>query len=412
MQIDAMPKHNLERPLKIAIVVFTSIPDGGAVAQRVLMMAKGLVALGHEVQVVVPYRFTPGPLAEEIDGVRIHWGACASRRIDRSWLGKLRKRYLLLKVMKRLAQTGLTWMMLYDMGLDGLPFILLARRHGVLVASDNCDTRCYADKATLPELMQILSAKLGHRLVTPYLHLNVAISKYLAKCLQTIAPQVPIVIAPAPVDTQKYIDHKAAAREFRRRSGINDAMVIGYFGSVWAVKGLEIVFQAAADLQQRGKDFKLLITGNLSANGNLMQLIEELKLKDRLILPGFLPREELIGTMSVADILVEPKIAHVANQAAFPQKLAEYLSLGKPIVASAIGDIPQYLSHGQNALLCEAGNPLALANEIEKLIDNNELRQKLGVKARETAVRCFDCEIIARRMESGFFEAETKRRSL
>jgi len=62
--------------------------------------------------------------------------------------------------------------------------------------------------------------------------------------------------------------------------------------------------------------------------------------------------------------------------------------------------------------LCEAGNPLALANEIEKLLDNIELRQELGAKARETAVRCFDSKIIAKRMESGFIAASKQLHSV
>ena len=387
----------------------TEIPDGGAMAQRILMLSTGLVSRGHEVQVIVPYRFVPGPLAEELDGVKVHWGASVQRPVANSWLAKLRKRYLLVKVARQLAQQGLDWIILYGLGMDGLPFLPLARRYGVSLASDICDQPSFSDaKVTITDLFLIISWKFGHWLVTPKLQLNIAISRYLKNILTRVAPEVPVVIIPAPVDTRKYKTHRRAAQKFREKIGLGNSIVLGYFGSTWGVKGLTVFLEAAAQLRRQGKEFRLLITGDLSQNRGILKLLEDLHLMDWAILPGFLPKSELLTVMSAADILIEPKIVHVANEAAFPQKLAEYLALGKAIVASAVGDIPRFLTHGQNALLCQAGDPAALAQEIETLIDNAELRQKLGLQARETAVHYFDSTILAKQLESAFYEVGEK----
>jgi len=399
--------------LKIAVVNYADIPDGGATAHRILMLARGLVLCGHEVHVVAPYKFVPGPLLDIINGVKVHWGASLTRQSAHSWLAKLRKRYLVFRTARQIAAAGLDWMILYDLGVDGIPFIPLARKYGVLLATDYSDLRCYSsDKPTLVELISIIKARIGHMFLTRRLQLNIAISRFLATYLRGIAPEVSVVIVPPPVDTRQYTNQEQAAKEFRGKFGINAAIVIGFFGSIWGVKGPKNLLKAAAILKSRGKEFKILMTGNVTGNAPLMQLIEELELKDRLVLPGFLPKDELINVMSAADIMVDPKSAHIANQAAFPQKLVEYLSLGKPIVAAAIGDACLYLRHGENALLCRAGDSEAMARQLEKLIDNAELRQKLGAEARETALRFFDCEIIARRLESALFEAQKKYRSL
>jgi hypothetical protein len=124
--------------MRIAFAVFDDIPDGGAVAHRVLMLTSGLAALGHEVHIIAPYKFSAGPLAGEIDGVQVHWGAYIERQSSFFPMARIRKRYLMYKTCRHLLRQGLDWLILYDIGIEGLPFLLLARQAGCRVA-DNCD---------------------------------------------------------------------------------------------------------------------------------------------------------------------------------------------------------------------------------------------------------------------------------
>ena len=77
--------------MNISFVAYTDIPDGGAVAHRVLTLGKGLASLGHEVHIAVPYKFAPGPLCEEIEGVKVHWGAYTTPRAGDALWGRLRR---------------------------------------------------------------------------------------------------------------------------------------------------------------------------------------------------------------------------------------------------------------------------------------------------------------------------------
>jgi glycosyltransferase involved in cell wall biosynthesis len=396
--------------MKIAFAAYTNIPDGGAVAHRISMLAQGLATLGHEVHIVVPYKFSPGFLTDEMDGVIIHWGALIERKKSDTFLARLRKRVLLFRKIKSLLSHGLDWLILYDMGLDGLPLFLLAKRYGCGVAADNCDIRFISDKsamgAALREILYILTYKINHSLITPYLDLNFAISNYIENQLGLVAPKVPRLMVPAPVDTDTFHPKIAEAKAFRARLGLQDEFVIGYCGSRYGVKGLGILLKSARKLLDESRSFKLLITGNSAADRHMMQLIEALNLRDNIILTGYLPKEELIIAMSSADILVEPKTAHEANLAAFPQKLAEYLSMGKAIVASAVGDIPQYLRDQENALLCQSGDSASLAAALDRLMHDGALRKKLAVNARETAVQYFDCRILGRQIEAALLRNE------
>jgi glycosyltransferase involved in cell wall biosynthesis len=385
--------------LRIAFVVFDDIPDGGAVAHRVQMLAAGLASLGHEVHIIAPYRFSPGPLNGEIDRVHLHWGAYIERKTANTTLARVRKRLLMYNSTRQLLSQGLDWLIIYDMGLEGLPFLFLAKSLGCKVAADNCDITYISEQKSLLGLFYVISDRLGNILVTPWLQLNFAISSRIEEDLRHRAPLVPQVRVLAPVDMGKFKRRPQAAQSFRERHGLQDVPVIGYFGSIWAGKGLQVLLQAAHQLLAYGKPFKLLITGNAARNAYFLQLINELGLKDQVILTGFLSTDELITAMSVPDILVEPKIEDQENQASFPQKLAEYLAMGKPIVASAIGDIPLFLHDQENALLCQPGNPGSLAAALLRLMQDDHLKERLSKNARETAGRYFDCQVIARRIE-------------
>jgi glycosyltransferase involved in cell wall biosynthesis len=386
--------------MRIAFAVFDDIPDGGAVAHRVQMLARGLAALGHEVNIVAPYKFSPGPLSAEMDGVNIFWGAHIERRASYTLLARLRKRYLMYKTSRKLLRHGLDWLILYDIGLEGLPFLLLAKQSGCKVAADNCDLCSISGQKSLIGILYVISDRLGHLLVTPRLHLNFAISNCIEEDLRRQAPGVPRVRVLAPVDMGNFKKRSQAAESFRKKYGLQGVPVIGYFGSVWAVKGLEVLLQAAHKLSTSHNPFKLLISGNAAKNAYFMRRIDELALKDRVVLTGYLSTDELITAMSVPDILVEPKIEHEQNQAAFPQKLAEYLAMGTPIVASAIGDIPDFLHDQENALLCRPGDPDSLAAALIKLMEDQGLRERLSQNARETARRYFDCQIIGKQIET------------
>jgi glycosyltransferase involved in cell wall biosynthesis len=380
--------------MKIAILVAIDIPDGAAIAHRVMMLSQGLVAWGHEVHIITPYKFSPGPLTDEINGVKIHWGAYLPRELFGTSLAKINLRILLYQKVKHLLSRGLDWLILYDIGAEGLPFLFLAKRYRCLVATETCDLYQLSFKS-LWGFLNTLSKRIGYRLVTPHVKINFAISRHIETFLQEMAPGIPRLIVRAPVDTEKFRTRSEAAATFRQQLCLNDSMIIGYFGSVLAVKGLAVLLKAARILKQMNKPFKILITGNTANNPDLLQLIKELELQEHVILTGYLPHAQLLGIMSVPDILVEPKIEHNENIAGFPQKLAEYLSLGKPIVASAIGDLTEFLSDRENALLCQPGDPDSMAKALLELMADAALRERLARKARETAVNYFECKKIA-----------------
>jgi|GEM_PF-2208970 hypothetical protein len=96
--------------MRIAFAVFDDFPDSGAVGRRYQMLASGLASLGHEVHIIAPFKFSPGALTGEIDGVKLHWGAHLERNAANTTLARVRKRLSMYNTCRRLLRQGLDWL--------------------------------------------------------------------------------------------------------------------------------------------------------------------------------------------------------------------------------------------------------------------------------------------------------------
>ena len=97
--------------------------------------------------------------------------------------------------------------------------------------------------------------------------------------------------------------------------------------------------------------------------------------------------------MRAADVFVAP-----SRSEEFGLVRAEAMACGLPVVMSRVGGIVEYLTHQENALLCEPGKPAELAPLLRRVIDDASFRATLGRAARATAERHFDAEFSAARI--------------
>jgi len=75
------------------------------------------------------------------------------------------------------------------------------------------------------------------------------------------------------------------------------------------------------------------------------------------------------------------------------------MAFGKPVVASALGGIPELLQHGDTGVLVPPGDAAAVAEWVLRLLDDEELAAGLGSRARQSALERFDARDTARRVQ-------------
>jgi glycosyltransferase involved in cell wall biosynthesis len=103
-------------------------------------------------------------------------------------------------------------------------------------------------------------------------------------------------------------------------------------------------------------------------------------------------RIELLGARSDVPVLLASSDVFVLSSRSegFPISILEAMAAGLPVVATDVGGIAEAVVDGETGLLVPPGNPEALAAALERLVDDVELRRRLGAAARAWARKCFD----------------------
>lgn len=119
---------------------------------------------------------------------------------------------------------------------------------------------------------------------------------------------------------------------------------------------------------------------------------------DRIVFLGFLPREEFISVLHLADICINPQRTDLElGQYCFPSKVLEYLSLGKVVITTPVGDIASYLK--DYVLFLEEVHPETIVRKIEEALDNLETLSQRAKRGSEFLREPLSIRNQARRLE-------------
>jgi glycosyltransferase involved in cell wall biosynthesis len=145
------------------------------------------------------------------------------------------------------------------------------------------------------------------------------------------------------------------------------------------MKGYRVLHEACARLWQRRKDFDLIATGD--PPGPVDAFTHFI---------GWQSQEELPRQLRAADIVVVPTIA----QEALGRTAVEAMGVGRPVIAGRLGGLPYTVADGSTGLLFEPGDAGDLARKIETLLDDRELRRRLGDAGRKRFEEHYSWDVI------------------
>ena len=172
----------------------------------------------------------------------------------------------------------------------------------------------------------------------------------------------------------------------RRTLGIDpDEFVLVYHGTVHYANQHEMLslYLAVKLLQRRGRKVRLVRLGETDLGGVDPRSFGALR--DGVIELGAVGWLEIPGFLALADAFVQPGGPDDFNRYRLPSKLPEFLAMGRPVVLPNC-NIGHDLEHGQDALLLERGDALEIAERLEQLIADRELRERLSAGARRFAL--------------------------
>jgi glycosyltransferase involved in cell wall biosynthesis len=159
----------------------------------------------------------------------------------------------------------------------------------------------------------------------------------------------------------------------------------------WEVKGHKYLIEACRLLRNRGMDFICKFVGEGPWRRKGEAQIARADLQDHILLTGGRPRLEVVRMLSEADVVVLPSIpTKSGRREGIPVALMEAMAMGLPVVASAISGIPELVESEHTGLLVPPRDPSALADALQRLIQNREMGHLMGQAGREKVIRRFD----------------------
>jgi len=155
---------------------------------------------------------------------------------------------------------------------------------------------------------------------------------------------------------------------------------VGVMGRQEGIDGLLASVQHIVHSMQR-HDIQFGLVGGGTELPALRKLAEDLGVADYVTFTGRVPDEQLLAMLNTADACVNPDVANDMNDKSTMNKIMEYMALGKPIVQF---DLTEGRVSAQDASLYALKNdPIDLARKLVALLDDAELRSRMGAAGLE-----------------------------
>lgn len=272
-----------------------------------------------------------------------------------------------------------------------------------------------AKKIKIPYVLEV-NAPLSYEMGRHYSRINQEIGKIIERKLFNGADRIIVVsnilkkyllnqgvgeekikVVQNGVD-EKLFNPTISGESVRKKYHLENEEVIGFAGSLhqeW--QGIGDLLKAAKIICSIKPSMRFLIVGNTEGQEEIFK-----SAPDNVIFTGLVNHSEVPRYLAAADVLVAPyKLENDLKNIGFynsPVKLLEYMAMGKPIIASRIGQIEEILEHRKTGLLTEPGNYKDLVANISILAEDEQLKKKLGTYARNEAENKYTWEQNARRI--------------
>jgi len=369
--------------MKSVCLVVQNVYDSDA---RVRRKAEALVAVGYSVDVMA-LRASRGKKSYSINGVNVHAVSLEKKR------GSLARYFLEYA-------TFFAWVLVR------MPLQMRRRRYAVVDVNTLPDFLIFA-----PVLAKWMGAKLildMHEITPEFFmskyrmsedSLSVRLLKYLEKISIDFADHVITINEPIedlladrglPRSKSTVIMNAADETRFAANSSPSGALggrdrqkfVMMYHGTLTHIYGLDIAIEALALAQKEMPGAELWILGSGSEKDALTNLTQQCGLASKVNLVGWVTSSEIPAWLEQCDVGILPIRRDVFLDFAFPNKLPEFIIMGKSVIVSRLKAIQHYFTEDALAF-CQPNDPVDLSRQMVRLYRDPQLRARLALRATE-----------------------------
>ncbi|HEY7537976.1 MAG TPA: glycosyltransferase family 4 protein [Gaiellaceae bacterium] len=214
-----------------------------------------------------------------------------------------------------------------------------------------------------------------------------------------VAPAEKFSVIRLGIDLDSRIAGSDASRaELRRLFGVpDDRFVVGWIGRMTPIKRLEDVLLAFRGLRARGVDATLCIVGDGPERDAVERQAHELGIVREILFVGY--QRDVAPYYAFLDAFLLP-----SGNEGTPVVAIESLAARRPVVATAVGGVPDVLEDGRHGFLVRVGDVEAMAGALERLARDPELRTRLGTAGRERVLERYRVDRLVADVDSLYRE--------
>jgi glycosyltransferase involved in cell wall biosynthesis len=363
-------------------------------------LALGLARAGHEAEVITA-RHPEGLPEERLDGVRWRYvDARPARHLDRGWMVESYREFAR-------AQHEAPFDVVHGQGSSALELLrrgvhrsvpMVTMFHGNFLNHARASLgRALASARPQPVLRElkglvVLAARDHFRYGNWYRFRDTEAivpsqAQLVETCRSHLLHRSRTHVVPNGVDVELF--RPRPRTELRAELGLGDEPLFVCVGRLNRGKGTHNALEALAKLRNGASATRLAVVGDGLEREPLEALAGRLGLSGRVLFTGAQPPERVAEYLAAADGFLFP----TAFAEAAPLVLLQAMASGLPVVASELGAIPEVVGRDRSrGVLVRAGDVGGLASELDLLVRDEKLRERLGAAARESAVAEYSLE--------------------
>lgn len=397
--------------MNIHFYVNTSFPFGMAAAKRRLCYAKGLMAQGHTVDVVICQKcFDIGnddgmPEQGEYEGISYVY-VCGKykyvknnkfiRGLDYFIFDYLRSfQYAL----KHIYRGDIVYVYYYPIFLQIL-ILLAAKLNGAKVVKETCEHP--SALGNVNSMWHKFCKWFEYKFVMPHYDGFIAISRDLNKFVEKYkSKKAKSIIIPILVE-DSFSDKDVS----NLKNEYNVPYII-HTGTMLEQKdSISKILHAFARLKREtNTSCKLVFTGpQATEKCSYLPLIKKLGIEKDVDLLGLVPTERVAALQYYAAMTIIYKSDNLQTRNCFPTKLGEMLICGTPVITTTIGDANLYLEDKKSALIFNPDDEDTLIKYMKFILDNPQKARMIGLKGKEIAMKFFDPIYQGRRLSEFYMD--------
>ena len=220
---------------------------------------------------------------------------------------------------------------------------------------------------------------------------KIAVSNFMKEKLKLIGITENVKILPNPIDINLFenIDDDSVKKIYGLKG-----IVITFLGTLSYQKGITILMKLIPRILKKKKDVHFLIVGDGPLKTLFQTFIKTKNLNNSVTFTGRLHSQWIPKIYAASDIILFPSIW----QEPFGRITIEAMAAGKPIIASNVGGIVDVLEDGKFGFLVNPFNLKQWEERIIELIENEDLRLKMGRMGRRVARKKYRKEVIVKKL--------------